>query len=102
MALLKVGARLRSAVCTTEIIVVAAPARDVDIWCGGLPMLGMDEERPADATPTSTEEPTLLGKRYVNAEEDLEVLCTKAGEGSLAVNGQRLTTKDAKPLPSSD
>ena len=102
MAVLKVGARLLSAVCSTEIIVVAAPDRDVEIWCGGAPMLGTDEERPAAGPPTSTEEPTLLGKRYVNAEEDLEVLCTKAGDGSLELDGQRLTTKDAKPLPSSD
>ena len=102
MALLKAGARLQSAVCTTEIIVVKAPDREIDISCGGAPMLGMDEARPAEAPPAQAEEPTLLGKRYTNVDEDLEVLCTKAGDGSLAVDGQRLDLKDAKPLPSSD
>ena len=32
----------------------------------------------------------------------LEVLVTKRGEGSLAVAPERLMTKEAKPLPSSD
>jgi hypothetical protein len=102
MALLKVGARLRSAVCTTEIIVVKAPAREIDILCGGSPLLGMDEERPAAEAPAHTCEATLLGKRYINAEEDLEVLCTKAGDGCLEADGHHLTMKEAKPLPSSD
>lgn len=102
MPLLKVGARLRSAVCTTEIIVVKAPAREIEISCGGSPLLAMDEERPAAESLAQTGEPTLLGKRYTNAEEDLEALCTKAGDGCLEVDGQPLTMKDAKPLPSSD
>jgi hypothetical protein len=103
MTLLKAGTRLRSAVCTTEIIVVVAPARDLDISCGGAPMLLMDEERPAAAAPpAATDNPTLLGKRYTNADGDLEVLCTKAGDCSLAVSGECLMMKEAKPLPSSD
>ena len=43
-----------------------------------------------------------LGKRYVNKSGDLELLCTKPGEGSLSVGGAPLTLKEAKPLPSSD
>ena len=102
MAQLNVGARLRSAVCTTEVIVVAAPARDLGIFCGGAPMLGPGEEASNGATLEPSGESTLLGKRYTNAEGDLELLCTKAGDGSLALDGERLVTKDAKPLPSSD
>ena len=45
---------------------------------------------------------TALGKRYVNASGDVELLCTKPGEGSLGVGGALLTLKEAKPLPSSD
>jgi hypothetical protein len=30
------------------------------------------------------------------------VLCTKPGEGALAVGGHELVLKSAKPLPSSD
>jgi hypothetical protein len=47
-------------------------------------------------------EGALLGKRYVEDALGLEVLCTKAGEGTLAVDGTALPIKDAKPLPSSD
>ncbi len=45
---------------------------------------------------------TALGKRYLNEAGDLELLCTKPGEGSLGVGGTLLTLKEAKPLPSSD
>lgn len=45
---------------------------------------------------------TLLGKRYVNAAGDLELLCVKPGDGSLSANGETLVLKEAKPLPSSD
>ena len=30
---------------------------------------------------------SLIGKRYVDAAEALELLCTKGGEGSLSVDG---------------
>lgn len=102
MAQLKPGARLRSAVCTTEVIVVKAPAREIEVACGGSRMLGSDEDRPAADPLAAAGDPTLLGKRYTNAEEDLEVLCTKAGDGSLEADGAPLVLKDAKPLPSSD
>ena len=45
---------------------------------------------------------TQLGKRYVNAAGDLELLCTKPGKGSLGCAGAALTVKGAKPLPASD
>lgn len=102
MELLKAGSRLKSAVCTTEVIVVKAPAREVAVSCGGSPMLGSDDDNASAGESAGTGEPTLLGKRYVNAEEDLEVLCTKGGDGWLAVDEEPLVMKDAKPLPSSD
>ena len=41
---LKSGQRLRSQVCTTEVIVVRVPADDITLSCGGAPMveLGTD------------------------------------------------------------
>ena len=45
---------------------------------------------------------TALGKRYVDASESLEVLCTKAGEGSLSLGDEPMVLKEAKPLPASD
>ena len=45
---------------------------------------------------------TLIGKRYVNADESLELLCTKGGKGTLSLDGVALEIKQAKQLPSSD
>ena len=100
---LKPGVRLRSAVCTTEVMVVRAPAADVDLTCGGVPMLTPDAPKPDSpgAVPDGSEG-TGMGKRYADEELGLELLCTKAGPGDLAVNGTRLPLKGAKPLPSSD
>ena len=103
MAPLTVGTRLRSAVCSTEVIVVSAPGRELKISCGGAPMIAIDAEAPAGGTVSAdAAEGTLLGKRYVNEDGDLELLCTKPGEGSLGDGGALLVQKDAKPLPSSD
>lgn len=103
MAQLTVGTRLRSAVCTTEVMVVAAPTDDLELTCGGAPMIGIDDEPPAGASVSAdAAEGTALGKRYTNDAGDLEVLCTKAGDGSVAVGGELLVQKDAKALPSSD
>ena len=99
---LKPGTRLRSAVCTTEVIVVKAPSSPVELRCGGAPMVGSGEDPPAATLDTALSDGSLVGKRYVLDDVGLEVLCTKAGEGSLSVDDTVLPQKDAKPLPSSD
>jgi hypothetical protein len=45
---------------------------------------------------------TQVGKRYTDEVSGLELLCTKAGKGSLSLGSTPLLLKDAKPLPSSD
>jgi hypothetical protein len=103
MAQLKVGSRLRSAVCATEVIVIAAPGGDVDVRCGGAPMLAAGQTPQAGAAVAADAAGgTALGKRYVSASGDLELLCTKAGQGALGVGTTLLGLKEAKPLPSSD
>ena len=103
MAQLKAGARLKSAVCTTEVIVIAAPAGGADVQCGGATMLSAGEAAPdGTALDAGAAGGTTLGKRYVSPAGDLELLCTKPGKGSLAVAGAPLVLKEAKPLPSSD
>ena len=102
---LRPGSRLKSVVCDTQVIVVRAPSeqQDIVLCCGGQPMVALDAEAGApDGLGLDREQAdgTLLGKRYVY--EDLEVLCTKAGKGSLSVGGVRLPLKEAKPLPASD
>lgn len=99
---LSAGSRWRSAVDTTEAIVVRPPTTEVDLECGGHPMVPMGADSPGGAIDDGHRGGTQLGKRYVDDEAGIEVLCTKAGEGSLAVSGRALVLKAAKPLPSSD
>lgn len=95
-----VGERLGSTACSTEVIVVRAPASDIDLTCGGRPMTPL----PAETQDEIAEDGpgTLVGKRYAHPESGLELLCTKAGTGQLRVGQVPLEIKQAKSLPSSD
>lgn len=98
---IKAGARLKSAVCSTELIVVKAPAGAVDITIGGV--APAEADRPVDGSPADGHGGgTAMGKRYVDAADTIELLCTKPGEGVPAIDGEILHLKDAKPLPASD
>lgn len=99
---LKPGSRIKSSVCDTELIVVKAPSGDVDITCGGSPMADPADAEHNGEVAADAADGTALGKRYVNEDESLEVLCTKPGDGSLALAGTPLSLKEAKPLPASD
>ena len=102
MRIMKPGLRLKSAVCSTEVMVIKAPPGEAQVSCGGVEMLGTTEAgAPARLDPAQAAG-SLIGKRYVDAEERYEFLCTKGGEGSLALNGVALQVKQAKALPSSD
>jgi len=68
--------KLKSAVCSTD----AGDATAVD---------GLTEG-------------SMLGKRYVDADSTIEVLCTKPGDGSVGIGETALELKEAKPLPASD
>ena len=98
---LKPGSRWRSVVSDVEVVVVKAGAGEVDLWCGGAPVLpqGSEPSAPSGSEPTGE---TQLGKRYTDAAETLEVLCTRGGAGELLLAGDPLVLKGAKPLPSSD
>jgi hypothetical protein len=103
MQKLKPGTKVRSSVCDTEVMVIAAPPREIALTCGGAPMYapGAEPKGGAALAPDASAG-TQLGKRYVNAQSDLELLCTKPGKGSLACDGVALSLKGAKPLPASD
>ncbi|MGI8754621.1 MAG: hypothetical protein ACR2MB_01925 [Acidimicrobiales bacterium] len=99
----KPGARFQSAVCDTQIAVVKTSAPEADLRCGGHPLLPMGADRADGAAlEPGFDEGTLVGKRYVDADQTVEVLCTKPGAGSLSLGDARLELKEAKPLPSSD
>jgi hypothetical protein len=99
---LKAGNRLRSTVCSTEVVVVKGTDDDVDLRCGGAPMAAVDQPVEAGAVRAGFDAPTLIGKRYTDAAATFELLCSKAGAGSLSVGDTLLGLKEAKPLPSSD
>jgi hypothetical protein len=96
---MKPGTKLKSTVCDTEVMVIRGTGATVE--CGGAAMV---EERPAERGPLKAgwDKGTQIGKRYVDAAGSLELLCVKAGAGSLSVGGTALQLKDAKPLPASD
>lgn len=96
---MKPGAKLKSAVCDAEVIVIRGS--DVVVECGGV---AMALDRPAEraAINPAFAGGTLLGKRYVDAAGTVELLCVKPGQGSLSIGGAPLDVKAAKPLPSSD
>ena len=102
----RVGQMLASTVDTTAVIVVRCPEQELEITCGGA---AMAEANGPGATATGTADPdpdlmggSLLGKRYAAEDLGLELLCTKQGQGTLAVNGVPMPMKSAKPLPASD
>lgn len=99
------GSRLYSSTCTGEVIVVKAPKHPVTLTIGGEPPVSNPDERPPEVDrPDTVAGGTgmALGKRYVDADQTLEILCTKPGAGLLAVDGASLAEKAAKSLPASD
>ena len=96
---MKPGSKLKSQACDTEVMVIRCGAGQIE--CGGVEM---GDAKPAEAgTPNADHaNGSLMGKRYVDAAGTVELLCVKAGKGSLSVDGVALTIKDAKPLPASD
>ena len=96
---MKAGTKLKSAVCDAEVMVIRGG--DAVVECGGAPMV---EKPPAQrgALDPRFAGGSKIGKRYVDAAGTVELLCVKAGQGSLSIGGTALQVKDAKPLPSSD
>jgi len=99
---LRTGARLRSQVCATEVIVLRAPAEDVELTCGGHPMVDRSDPATVPGGPITDAPGTRLGKRYTREAADVELLVTAAGDGALCIGQEPLRVKEATPLPSSD
>ncbi len=103
MAVLKTGARLKSAVCDGEVMVVSAPAADITLTCGGADMV--DSATNADERAAIDPDHAVgirIGKRYITEDGGLELLCVKSGDGGLAADGALLLQKDTKQLPKTD
>ena len=100
MTSLRPGDQLASTTSTTRVVVVRnTSSADPDITCGGKPMVPADSARPQSADAGAV---TLIGKRYVDATDAVELLCTFSGGGELCCDGVPMTLKAAKALPASD
>lgn len=97
---MKTGTRLASAVCDTEVMVVRGA--EVELACGGAPMVEVGGLRPGGGPAEGLAGGTNLGKRYAHEDTGLQVLCIKAGAGTLTVAGAPLELMASKQLPSSD
>ena len=103
MRTMKAGLRLKSSVCSTQIMVIRTPVMQADLRCGGVAMvLPTEAALPAARLDPTQAQGTLIGKRYVDAQDRVEILCTQGGAGSLMFDGVAMTMKQAKALPSSD
>ena len=102
MAILKTGGRLKSCVCDGEVMVVSAPDEDIEITCGGVAMTDPASASKSGEVHADHAVGIAIGKRYVSESGDVELLCVKAGDGGLAVNGNLLLQKDTKKLPKTD
>lgn len=91
-----------SAVDATSIILTRVPQGEVSLTCGGVEMYAKGATAPEAEPDPAQMNGTQLGKRYVDAAGTIEALCTKTGEGTLALDGRPLTTGAAKALPSTD
>ena len=98
----KMGQSLASATDATTVVVVRAPETDVELTCGGLPMIASSSAVSPAPAAAGDGPGTQLGKRYEDQGRSLELLCTKAGTSTLAVGGVPMSLKEAKPLPASD
>jgi hypothetical protein len=97
------GSRWKSAVCTTEVVVVKAPKAEISLECGGQAMIAHAAPKPEGQAPAEAfAAGTQPGKRFADEDTGLEVLCTKGGQGSLGIDGRAVTAKEAKKLPASD
>lgn len=96
---MRVGTKLRSATGTTEVVVTRAPASEIVLACAGAPLA---EDGSGDQASSGADSDILLGKRYVDEESGVELLCSKPGPGPLTADGRELQIKGAKPLPASD
>lgn len=100
--MLKPGSRWKSQVCTAEAVLVRPPKADGMPQCGGVDMAPMDGTVQSATAVAGFDAGCAVGKRYRSEEHGMEMLCTKAGTGSLGFAGSALDLVEAKKLPSSD
>ena len=100
--LVRPGARLGSAIDTVEVVVVRMPDRSVLLECRGVEMAADVTGGVSPDAPHGGVDGVMIGKRYVDDDGTIELLCTRAGIGPLAADGVVLRARETRPLPASD
>jgi hypothetical protein len=98
----RAGQQLVSAVDSTAVIVIKAPAAECTVTCGGVAVATAGGPVTAADPDPALMGGTQIGKRYVDDADTIQLLCTKAGQGTLALDRNPLRIQAAKPLPASD
>jgi hypothetical protein len=100
---LKPGTRWTSQVCETEIVIVRAGSGSCSLECGGHPMVPVGvAPAPGLELDPAFSDGAMMGKRFADSVTGVELLVTRSGSGSVALDGVAMEVKLAKPLPSSD
>jgi hypothetical protein len=102
---MKTGQQMKSVVCSGKVIVLRAPKDEAFVLaCGGEPMVDAKSDAVEDkqAADPALMTGSVMGKRYVDTEANVQLLCVTGGEGTLTVDGRPLEIEAAKQLPSSD
>jgi len=99
---LKVGQRLKSQMCGTQVVVIRAAEKSVDLTCGGYPFVDVGAEGEMLTPATELGPGNALGKRFTDETGTMELLIAKPGDGLIRLNGEVLTLKEPKSLPASD
>jgi len=99
---LKTGQTLSSVTDDASVLVIKAADRELSLTCGGVEMTNARSAGERVPMVGRAAEGTAIGKRYVDDDNTVELLCTKSGDGDLAIDGTPLAVKAAKQLPASD
>jgi len=86
-----------------EFVVVRPPKQVESLQSGGHPVQPAADAANSGMEPEASLSDVLaVGKRYSDDVSGLELLVSKAGKGTLTVDGRVMALKETKALPASD
>jgi hypothetical protein len=99
---LKPGSRWKSVTCGAEAVVIRPPTAPGLPQCGGHDMVPLGDAVDPRPVVEGFGAGCALGKRYRDDPDGIELLCTRAGAGTLGFGGVPLTMVATRQLPSTD
>jgi hypothetical protein len=100
---MKPGSRWKAHTAGPEFVVVRPPKQQGEVRCGGHQLVPVGASGVSALAPEEgLADPVMVGKRYFDETSELELLASKAGTGTLTIDGRVMAPKAAKALPASD